>query len=320
MTGARLVVGCGGHGVIGGDVGKGDEPAVALMALRLPGAALHAAHLSHDALVGCRTTADLRALTGAPLEDVAGWIVFVDPGHVDADGLVHLLESAYPGVPIVGGLASGPHSRASALFLGDLSFSGGAVCLALGGDYELRPIVAGSCHPVGEAWTITGVDGNLITTIAGLPAYEVLRRTYESMRPEHQAHARLNLAVGFAIDEYKDDFGRGDFVVHSLEAVDRRRGALATDAAPRVGQTVQFHVRDRDGGRELETLLARELMELGRRQPVGAVLCADAHYAAHSLAPVPLAVLRCAGVVASRGHHARLHGFAASLGLIVPAA
>jgi small ligand-binding sensory domain FIST len=321
ITGARVVLGASGPAVIGPESGSAEEPALALMALSVPGAVLHAAHLAHDALAACRTTDDLRRLSGAPLDDVRGWLVFADPTHLDVEGLLNVLASAYPGVPIVGGVASAPNDRPPPrLFLADRTYGDGATCVAIGGAYGLHAVVSGGCFPVGDAWTITGVEGNLITGIANLPAYELLRRTYDALGPELQAHARRNLAVGFAIDEYRESFRRGDFVVRSLDAVDRGRGSLAIGGTPRVGQTVQFHVRDMGGERELDNALARALADLGDRRPLGAVLCADAHYRSRTLAPLPLAGLRCQGVIGSVGRHTHVHGFAACAGLIVPAA
>lgn len=319
MTGSRLVVGCAGDGVIGPSAGSGEEPAVTLMALALPGAQLHAAHLAHHALLACRTTDDLRRLVDAPPDDVRGWLVFADPAHVDAQGLLNVLSAAYPGAPVVGGVTAEGDGLSPSLFLRGRTYSDGAVCLAIGGAYAVHPVVSGSCFPIGETWTITGVDGRLITGIGNRPAYDVLRHTYEGLGPELQAHARRNLAIGFAIDEYRDSFGRGDFVVRTLDAVDRRSGSLATGGEPRVGQTVQFHVRDPGGERELDNALAKALTDLGPRRPLGAVLCADSHYRAKSLAPIPLAGLRCGGVIGSVGRHTHVHGFAASMGLIVPA-
>ena len=46
------------------------------------------------------------------------------------------------------------------------------------------------------------------------------------------------------INEYQDTFQRGDFLVRNVMGVDPDSGALAINDAIRVGQTVQFHVRD----------------------------------------------------------------------------
>ena len=52
------------------------------------------------------------------------------------------------------------------------------------------------------------------------------------------------LLIGRAMTEYKDSFARGDFVIRNLMAVDQESGAIAVTDLVRVGQTVQFHVRD----------------------------------------------------------------------------
>src|SRR5439155_13520346 len=50
MIGARCLIGCSGQGVIGPAVEVEDQPAIALMALRLPGAVLHPCHMTHEQL------------------------------------------------------------------------------------------------------------------------------------------------------------------------------------------------------------------------------------------------------------------------------
>jgi small ligand-binding sensory domain FIST len=50
--------------------------------------------------------------------------------------------------------------------------------------------------------------------------------------------------VGRVINEYRGDFRRGDFLVRNVLGVIRDSGALAIGEHVRVGQTVQFHVRD----------------------------------------------------------------------------
>ena len=50
--------------------------------------------------------------------------------------------------------------------------------------------------------------------------------------------------VGRVINEYQDQFQRGDFLVRNVLGLDRDSGALAITDRVRVGQTVQFHVRD----------------------------------------------------------------------------
>jgi small ligand-binding sensory domain FIST len=58
LTGARLLVGCSGQGVIGAAREVEGEPALALLAFSLPGAELTAVPLTQEDLESCRTPRD----------------------------------------------------------------------------------------------------------------------------------------------------------------------------------------------------------------------------------------------------------------------
>src|SRR2546429_2740665 len=91
-------------------------------------------------------------------------------------------SSDLPGIPVVGGLASGDlRLRRTHVFLDEQVYDQGAVALALGGPYEIRTIVSQGCTPIGEPWTITGAAGNVIEMIARRPAYQVLRDTIDAL-------------------------------------------------------------------------------------------------------------------------------------------
>ncbi|HZC34665.1 MAG TPA: FIST C-terminal domain-containing protein, partial [Chthoniobacterales bacterium] len=55
---------------------------------------------------------------------------------------------------------------------------------------------------------------------------------------------RNNLFLGLAASEYVDEFKRGDFLIRNILGADPQIGALAVGAYPRIGQTVQFQIRD----------------------------------------------------------------------------
>ena len=61
---------------------------------------------------------------------------------------------------------------------------------------------------------------------------------------EDEQLARQSLFVGGVIDEYKGQFGRGDFLIHNILGADRKSGAIGIAGHARVGATTQFHVRD----------------------------------------------------------------------------
>jgi small ligand-binding sensory domain FIST len=330
-TGAGVLIGCSGGGVIGPATEVEDRPALSMLALALPGARLEAAHLTHDALAACATGDDVRRLIGAPPDDVNGFLVLADPFRLDAEGLLRALAGAYPDVPLIGGLASSiAGATATHVFLDGRCYDQGAVCLAVGGAYTLRALVSQGCQPIGQPWTITGAERNLIGSIGNRPAYEVLVETFNALPPDEQRRAQRNLLVGLAIDERREVFGRGDFLIRNLIGVDPRSGALAIGAFPRIGQTVQFQLRDAAAADEDLCAMLAALDPAAR--PAGAILCScngrgaglfgaphhDAQRVAEHLGALPLAGLFCNGEIGPIGGRPFVHGFTASLGLIVP--
>src|SRR5205823_7933425 len=106
------------------------------------------------------------------------------------------------------------------------------------------------------------------------PAYELLLDTVKSLPAEIVDRAQRNLLVGLAANEYKDDFGRGDFLIRNLLGADPNSGAVAVGALPRIGQTIQFQMRDaRTADEDLDALLDAMKEELGGQEPIGALLC-----------------------------------------------
>lgn len=345
-TGARLLIGCSGQGVIGLGREVEDEPALSLLTFSMPGAGLRACRFTQDQLEEApqQSDGDLdpdQALaraewwyreTGVPPEQVRAWLLFADPFRLDCEGLVGALSQAYPQLAIVGGLASGD-STTTYVFLDDRVYDSGAVGLAVGGGWTVRAIVSQGAMPIGDPWTITGVHGPFIETIGRRPAYEVLVDTISALSPELQARAQRHLLVGLAMDERRETLGRGDYLIRNLMGVDQRTGALAVGAHPRLGQTIQFQLRDAGAAdEELRTLLAGVAPELARRPAAGAILCAcngrgrglfgapdhDAGLVTEQLGALPLAGFFCNGEIGPVASRTFIHGFTASLALLVP--
>lgn len=333
-TGATLLVGCSGQGVIGTGREIEGEPALSLLVLSLPGARLRASHLLPDDVEHRRTPQAWHRLTGVYPADVTAWLLLADPFSMDAEMLLGALSVAYPGVPLMGGMASGSLARRRThLFLNGRVYDRGAVALALGGPYRVRPLVAQGAAPIGRPWTVTGARGNAIETIGQRPAYRVLAETLQTLPAPLQQRAEENLLVGLAMDEYRDVLRHGDFLIRNLLGVIPGTGALAVAGLPRIGQTMQFQLRDPEAAdEELRVLLQRAAEDLGDRRPGAALLFScngrgvglfgtpdhDARAVEAHLGPVPLAGVFCNGEIGPVGERAYLHGFTASLALIVP--
>jgi len=70
----------------------------------------------------------------------------------------------------------------------------------------------------------------------------VLEDTVKKLSPADQQKARGNLFIGLVVNEYLEDFHRGDFLVRNLIGGDPNSGVLAVAALPRAGQMC---IRDR---------------------------------------------------------------------------
>ncbi|GIW04363.1 MAG: hypothetical protein KatS3mg059_0983 [Thermomicrobiales bacterium] len=333
-TGARTLLGCSGTGIIGPHQEYERLPALALLTLSLPGAHLWPIHITQSMLEDRPSPATWHQRLGISPDDVSGWLLLADPFLIDSEALVEMLGEAYPHAPVTGGLASpGPLDRKTWVYLNGETFASGAIGLGIGGDYELVSLVSQGCEPIGEPWTITGVQDHWIESIANRPAAEVLIQTLQGLPADAHARARHNLLVGLAIDEYRQAFRRGDFLIRNVIGMDRATGALALGTPARLGQTVQFQLRDAaTADLDLHLLLDDLRARLVGREPVAGLLFSctgrgiglfgtphhDVQVIERKLGPVPLAGLFCAGEIGPVGGKPFVHGFTASLALIVP--
>jgi small ligand-binding sensory domain FIST len=325
-SGAREVVGCSASGVIAGERELEDEPGVAALALRLPaGSLLRVRHVPPEDL---EEVADWQARLGLAANACTGLILLADPFTTDMAALIGGLERDFPGAPIVGGMATGaPGVQRTFVFCGSKVAAGGAVVIGLGGAATLRPVVSQGCEPIGDAWTITDAAGHIVKTIGSRPAYQVLAETIQGLDAGHRRRANGNLLVGLAMDEYRDEFKRGDFLIRNLMGVDAKTGSIAVAAEPRIGQTLQFQIRDAHAADEE----LRHMLHAEQANPSAAALLFacngrgtglfgspdhDARTVRELLGPLPLAGLFCNGEIGPVGASTYIHGFTASLALI----
>jgi small ligand-binding sensory domain FIST len=333
-TGAKIMLGCSGQGLIGPGREEEQLPAMSLQVLSLPGATLTPLRIDAEEAAGPDAADLIRERLGPGVLDINALFLFVDPFSVDGERLLESVAFVDDELPVVGGLASSKFSRRGTyLVLDDQVYEDGLVGVAMGGAYEVKTVVSQGAAPLGETWTITGVEGNLIQSIGLRPAVEVLGDVFKQLTPEVQVRARSNLLVGLAMNEYRDEFGRGDFLIRNLLGVDRASGAIAVGAMPREGQTVQFQLRDPTAADEdLHELLVKARQELEGREIAGAVLCScngrgiglfgepdhDARTFMEEMGSIPVAGFFCNGEIGPVGGKNFLHGFTASIALILP--
>jgi len=325
------LVGCSGWGVIGNRTEIEREPSLSLTLMSLPTDSFFVVEISEAQIEASTGPEYWHAATGLAADAVTSWVALVNPICSGFESWLAGWSAAYPGCPILGGLAS---STEPEFFLA----KDGQVCdspvLLVGfkPGLAVRSIVSQGCRPIGDASPITKVQDNVILEIGNLPAYKALEAAFLSIPAEQRHAVRNNLFLGLAISEYIDDFKRGDFLIRGILGADPQIGALAVSAHPRVGQTVQFQLRDSRAAHE-DLVLACEQVKKKLSGPIVALLfsCAgrgkglfgtrdhDAETLANILGDIPLAGFFCNGEIGPVGGKPFLHGYTASVAILCAA-
>ncbi len=267
VAGARTTLGSSAGGVIGAGRGVEGVPAVSAFAACLPGVRCTPLHLE---LV---RTLDGAAVTGMPdrREDDAVAVLLADPFTFPVADFVQRSHDDLTGLPLIGGVASGPRGGESArLFLDGRSVPAGAVGVVLGGPLAARMVVSQGCRPFGPPMIVTKAEGNVLLELAGMPALAKLEQIVGGLPADDRPAAVRGLQIGLAMDEYAEQHERGDFLIRGVVGADPRRGAIAIGEVVDVGRTVRFQVRDASAADEdLKELFTRFRAEGG---PVGGAL------------------------------------------------
>ena len=328
-----LLAGCSSSSLITGAEEIEEDAGLSLALYSLPGAELKAVYFRQEQVEEANGAAYWQMETGVEADATNGWLAFIDPFHLDSETWLRTWNEAYAPAPILGGLASGDfHDQLTQVYLNGEVYEEGGVALSIGGGVRLVGITSQGCTPIGETWTLTKVEQNIIHEIGNRPAFEVLAETLNQLPPEEQKQARDNLFIGLVVNEYLEDFHRGDFLIRNLLGADPRSGSIAVGAAPRQGQTIQFQRRSASAATEdMNDLLARARRQLQNTTIFGACLCScngrgqgmfgrphhDAQLVQQRLGPLGLAGFFCNGEIGPVGERSFLHGFTASLALFV---
>jgi small ligand-binding sensory domain FIST len=259
-----ILLGCSGSGLIGTDAEAEMAQGFSLLLLHLPETELFPFSFEEETAPEWDDGPAWREITGASARTADAWILLADPASVPIEPWLAAWSEAFPGVPCVGGLGSGGREGSEIFVFRDRELlEGGGVALGFRGGVKLHTLVSQGCRPIGEALPVTGVEHNVIQSLGSRPAYKILDEAYQGLSDREKEHARGNLFAGLAVREDLDEFHRGDFLIRNILGADESSGAVAVGAFPRVGQTVQWQLRDRkaaddDLRRVAERLIDRE--------------------------------------------------------------
>ena len=347
-------LGCCGGGVVG--TSKQDahelegEPALSVLLLRLPDAILHPFAIDTTALPDLdgpaeawRVALGLNATPTAGGSDPASMLLFVDPTCGAINDLISGLDYALPQTFKVGGIAgqhSAPHG--SLLYSGGeegASVRAGAVGCLISGAWRLDPLVAQGCRPIGPVFEVEQAQRNVVIQVSRggdspRSPVEALQLILSELSPMEREQVKHSLFLGVDRSEVllsTADAPPAAFLVRNLIGVDPRNGAVAVAERMRVGQKVQFQLRDAKASRQDARQLLRRRSGAGV-QPMAALLFAclgrgeglygeadgDVKLCREVFATVPIAGVFCNGEIGPVGAATHLHGYTACWAFLIP--
>jgi len=228
----------------------------------------------------------------------------------------------------MGGMASGADAPGQGrLLLGERVLEQGAVGVLLQGPLRLWSVVSQGCRPIGRHMVVTRAEENLILELGGKPPLLQLQQLWQELSSRDQELFQQGLHIGLAVSEYRERFGRGDFLVRNVLGLEQQTGALAIAGRARVGQTVQFHVRDSQSADDDLHLMLQVAATAHDAKPASALLFTcngrgtrlfsqphhDAQVVRAEMADIPIAGFFAQGELGPVGTQNFIHGFTASI-------
>lgn len=327
LTRTRVLIGCPGETIIEADREIEQAPALAVWLAKWTGdVRLTPFHLTFE------RTADGASLLGWPdgIEDVdpeRGLLLTLgDPFTFPTEDFLEQANDERPGLAVVGGMASASREPGvNRLLLGGSLVDEGAVGVLLQGDVPFRTIVSQGCRPIGKPMIVTRAQNNFLLELGGKPALGQLQELWQQLDERDRELVQNGLHIGRVMNEYQGTFDRGDFLIRNVMGIDQANGAVAITDRVRVGQTVQFHVRDAATADEDLAILLRA--DESCDQPRAGLLFScngrgtrlfdepnhDAKLIRSCLGDIPLAGFFAMGELGPIGQRNFIHGFTASL-------
>ncbi|MGC3970727.1 MAG: FIST N-terminal domain-containing protein [Pirellulales bacterium] len=326
-----VLLSCTGDSIVGGQREIEGAAALSVWAARLPGVSVTPLRLEFQ------RTLEGPSIAGWPDSLVGPWptgsslVVLSEPFSFPADWLLERLNADRPGVPVVGGMASGGHGPGqNRVALGKKSFVGGAVAVLLHGPLSVRTVVSQGCRPIGAPLVVTKAEQQWVQGLGGRKPLEIVQEIFAGLGDEDRALMQRGLHLGRVVNEYQEAFRPGDFLIRNCMGAERETGSIAVGEFLRPGQTVQFHIRDAaSADREM-----RELLHAANASgsPQGGLLFTcngrgtrlfempdhDAGLIQQQWPGLPLAGFFAQGELGPIGGKNFMHGFTASLALFGP--
>jgi small ligand-binding sensory domain FIST len=233
-TGVENWIGSVGLGVLATGAEYQEEPAMAAMVADIDG---------------------FKVFSGrAPLKGGHFAVVHADPSAPDVPGLLADLSAKVASGFLVGGLSS---SRSRTVQIANAVLSGGLSGAALQPEVAVATRLTQGCVPWPGRFRITECEQNIIATLDGRPALEVLQEVIGKEK---------NVLVGLPVP----GSDTGDYTARNLVGIDPKAKLIAIGDLVEPGQEILFCRRDAAAAQEDLKRISNELKETMPR-PSGAL-------------------------------------------------
>lgn len=250
-TGVPDWVGTSGQSIVATGVEYEDEPAIALMLAELPVDGF-------QVFSGARPPPSPGTQTAEGVPAASAALVHADPATPDLAELVGDMAGKVAGGMLFGGIASGrgdPLPQVARQVI-----TGGLSGVVFSAEVDIRMRVTQGCTPLATEHVISSCQSNLIRTLDGQPALDVLLDDLgvdESVRDSRDGQTllralpagrlRSGLLIGLASGDAPRSGrkpGFGDYSVRNLVGIDPHNRLVAISAMPQEGDRAVFCTRD----------------------------------------------------------------------------
>ncbi len=316
------LVGCSSSSLIGGGAEHESGPGISLWAARLPGTQVQ----SFDLKLTPRDNQSY--VRGWPdVGEEASVVLLAEPKSFPIDPFLTSLRNGGRYPTLVGGLVSSPPTPC--LLSNEVIKNSGAVGFVMAGAMRMEPVISQGCRPIGPTFRITRCDENVVLELDGESAYSRLESLVDQLPEEESIRFRKAPHVGLGMD--KNPQGGSNFLVRGIMGLDPAKGAVAVAEEVHDGMVVQFHARDGVAAhQDLKSLL--DLTSGYFTKPAGALLfdCMgrgpslfgrrdhDIELVHEHWPELPVSGFHASGEIGPLGGAPYIHGFTASMGLLVP--
>ena len=249
-TGITDWVGTVGMGVCAGRREYFDEPAVAVMTAALPRDSFRVVPpVSRDA-----DEVDAGTFEWIVAAQPRLGLIHCDPRNADLAELIGDVAERTSGF-LVGGLSS---SRGEMPQLANTISEGGLSGVLFGAEVDVVTGLSQGCAPIGPVRTVTSSQENVVLTIDGRPALDVLREDMKELLARDPTAPAYTVHVALPIPG--SDIG--DYLVRNLVGIDPSMSAIGIGALIDPGDRILFCRRDPQSA---EGYLRRMLRDMRQR-------------------------------------------------------